>query len=247
MSRPLLAACLSLALSAPLPALSDSLGLSWADVYVGLNSDHQKSLALSGDWKISDAHGLQFGLGYADRPPGALLTVDAHLYLAPAPGRKYGFFLGVADLDGEEFTVVQGGVAGMLALSDRTVVQGRAGLGLSDSDLDYLTVSASLSHDLSDRLQVYGSAMLAEFDETAFRAIAHELALGLRYRIGNGASLSLAVVTDGLSGRDGAPSDTRIELGLRWTFGGSGSDDPVADRAFDTLQPVDVLIRRGLF
>ncbi|MCB6177472.1 hypothetical protein LHP98_04920 [Rhodobacter sp. Har01] len=247
MSRPLTLAAVLLALAPTLPAQADSLGLTWATISAGVDGDEQPFASLSGDWKIGSAHGLQFGLGFADRPDGALLSVDAHLYLMPKPGRKYGFYASVADIDGRSVTTVEGGVAGMLALGDRTVVQARAGAGMSNADLDWLTVSAGLSHDVSDRLRIYGGVMLTEFDETAFRALAHEVRAGVRYRVAGATQVTLAVVQDGLSGRNGAPSDTRLELGVSWTFGGSGSGDPVADHAFDTPQPVDVLFRRGLF
>lgn len=224
-----------------------SLGLSWANVTLGVDSDEAAFARLEGDWRISEAHGLQFGLGYGDRTGGAYLSVDAGLYLMPAEGRKYGFYAQVDDIDNRSLTLVEGGVQGMLALSDRTVIQGRAGAGTSNVDLDWLTVSAGISHDLSSRLRLQGSVMLAEFDEAAFRAVAHEVRAGVRYRLGGSTSVTLMAVNDGLHGRNAAPSDTRIELGVTWTFGGSSSGNRVADRAFDTPRPADILVRRGLF
>ena len=108
---------------------------------------------------------------------------------------------------------------------------------------------ARLTHAPSDQLAISLGLGVADFQEATFTATAWRADLGVTWAPkGSPLELSAAVVRDGFWGDTAAPADTRAQLGLTWRFGDTGGTRrPVADRAFHAAQPMDGLIRRGLF
>lgn len=238
----------ALVVSTPVFAQSDSLGLSWIEA--GLTATDGKAAGhLSGDWRIGTAQGIQLDLGLADQAGGAVGTIDGHLYLTPQIDRKYGFFLSFSDIDGRDATIFHGGIEGMYALSEKTVIEGRAGIGYASRGFDFIAAEARLTYAPTDQIAVSLGLGLADFQEAAFNATSYRADLGISYLPeGSPFELSAAVVQDGLWGDDSAPADTRVQLGVTWRFGDTGGTQrPVAERAFRASQPMDGLIRRGLF
>lgn len=232
----------------PAFAQSDSLGLTWIEA--GLTATDGKAAArLSGDWRIGTAQGIQLDLGLADQAGGAVGSIDWHIYLMPRDDRKYGFFLSFSDIDGRDATIFHGGIEGMYALSEKTVIEGRAGIGYASRGFDFIAAEARITHAPTDKIAVSLGVGLADFQEASFTATSYRADLSLSYiPEGSPIELSAAVVQNGLWGDDSAPSDTRLQLGVTWRFGDTGGTQrPVADRAFRAAQPMDGLIRRGLF
>lgn len=232
----------------PAFAQSDSLGLSWIEA--GLTATDGKATGhLSGDWRIGTAQGVQLDLALADQTGGALGTIGGHIYLTPRTDRKYGLFLTLSDIDGREARIFHGGIEGMYALSDKTVIEGRASIGYASQGFDFIAAEARMTHAPTDKIALSLGLGLAEFQEAAFSATGWRADLALTYiPPGSPVELTAALVSDGLWGDNAAPADTRVQLGFTWRFGDTGGTQrPVADRAFRAGQPMDGLIRRDLF
>lgn len=246
--------CTALALILALPAAAQtSLGLARIEATAGLTADGTDSLGqgrLSGDFRITDAHGLQFDISATDYAGGFLGQVDAHLYLMPGRQAKYGLFASLADVDGREATVAYAGAEGLWALSDRTTVAARAGLGYArPGNLDFIAADARIDHALSADLGLFASASLAEVQEQALDALPWGAELGLTWHPASApVAVSAALGTAGLSGRDGGGTETYLRIGLTWSFGADRSADrPLSDRGFTAPAPFDPLLRLGRF
>lgn len=254
MSRPVLAALVALAtnlLPQNAPAQS-SLGLNFAEAEATLAHDSgatRLSGHLMGDYRISAAHGLQFGLTGYGIANGWVGQVDAHLYLQPQADRKYGFYLTVADIDSRAATMATGGVEAMWQPGTNTTLTASAGAGLATGSLDFLTVSGSADHALSDRLSVFVAIGITVIDEADISATAISGTTGIRYALPTtGIELTAALAADRLAGYDSGHQESRVKIGVAWRFGAErGARRSVNSRSFETMQPLDALITRGLF
>ncbi len=236
-----------------LPASAQSsLGIQGATLSLGAAQDEagdaQPHASAMLDVAITSVHGLQGELAFEDTANGVIGHMGAHLYMAPRPGQKYGLFATLSDVDGRSMAWGTLGIEGMLSLGDETVLQGRTGLGVSDVDgLDFIFAGVAVAHAFSPSFEVEAFADIAEFDEAAFRAMSIDLGVSAEYSPeGAPWSIYASLTQSDLSGRDGAPSETRLGLGVSMTFGQSGGTDP-ATRPFRTSDPVAPLVRRGLW
>ena len=235
------------------PAAADSLGFRFADVVVDggtLDDSAQGAARVTADFALSDVHGLQLDLGAVGYSGEFLGQLDAHLYMMPTGAAKYGLFFSLADMDGREATIAMAGVEAMFALSPRTEVHGRAGLGMArPNNVDFITASLGGSHALNDSVAVFADLTVTEFDEVALRAVASTVQIGVNYQpLGRPWEVSASLVRDGLTGRDAATFETRAELGFTWHLGaGGGAKRNIAARAFANTQPFDPALRRGMF
>jgi hypothetical protein len=244
----------TLIISAPPMAAraQSSLGLNAAEfglAYGSGESENAASGTVAGDFRITGAHGLQLGLGFADQPGGGLGQVDLHLYLLPSPLQKYGFVLSLADADGREATIGYTGVEGIFQLGASTFASGQAVLGYArPGDIDFIGFSGGLVQALSDTTAIFATLDLAEFDEESLRTTAYAGRIGVSYQPDQSQwEISAAVATDGLT-EMGASEETRLELALAWRFGATGgARRPVGERLYRPWQPFDPLLRRGLF
>ena len=192
------------------PAMAGSgLGIEGAALSFGAlqdeTGDMQVRFSTSVDVAITAAHGLQGDLSFQDTSGGTIGRLAGHLYMDPVPGQKYGLFLALSDLDGRSLTWGDFGVEGQFALSDVTVIEGRAGLGRADSgSLDYIFGGLSLAHAISPDITLEASLDLAEFDEADFRATAVDAGLRVAYTPEDSHwGLYAEVVHSDLTGRDG--------------------------------------------
>ena len=154
-----------------MPALAQSsLGITGAELSFGAVQDESGATRMDGravvDVAITDVHGFQGDLGFADTEAGGVGTVAAHLYMAPREGQKYGLFAQLSDVDGRSMTYGAIGAEGMLSITPETLVEGRAGIGAAnDGGLDFMFASLGLAHSYSSALEISATLDLAEFDE----------------------------------------------------------------------------------
>ena len=235
------------------PASADSLGFRFADISLGATTNDGAltgQIHATADFAITDAHGVQLDLGAVGYSGEFLGQLDGHLYMMPTDKAKYGLYFSLADMDGREATIASVGVEGMFALSDRTELHGRAGIGMAmQGDMDFITVSLGASHAVNDQVAIFGDITVAEFDEAALRAVGTTAQIGVSYQpVGRPWEVSASLVHDGLTGRDSAAFETRAELGFTWHLGaGGGAKRSLSARAFASPQPFDPLLRRGIF
>lgn len=235
------------------PAVGQSsLGITGAQLSTGAVEDENGTTRVDGraavDVAITDVHGFQGDLSFADTDTGGVGTVAAHVYMSPRDGQKYGLFAQLSDVDGRSLTYGAVGAEGMLELSARTTVEAAAGIGAaSEGGLDYIFGSLGLAHAYSPAFEVSGTLDLAEFDEPGLRALSYEAGLKASYSPeGVPWGVYAGITHSGLSGRDGAAGQTRIGIGLSLTLGNTGGTDPKT-RLFRSVDPVAPLLRRNLW
>ncbi|MEM9426127.1 MAG: hypothetical protein AAGA06_05445 [Pseudomonadota bacterium] len=197
------------------------------------------------DVAITQYHGFQGDLAFADTATGDVGTVATHLYMAPVAGQKYGLFAALSDVDGRAMLYGSLGAEGMLALGDSTSIGAHAGMGWADTGgLDYIFAGAALAHQLTPAVEMELSLDLAEFDEPALSVTAYDVSLTATYRPEDTVWGVYAKATQ--SGLTDHGSETRLGVGLSLTLGASGGVDPHT-RPFRTPDPVASLVRRGLW
>ncbi|NNE79489.1 MAG: hypothetical protein HKN18_04370 [Silicimonas sp.] len=235
------------------PALAQSsLGITGAALSIGMTEDEAAQSRVDGtatvDVAITDVHGFQGDLRFADTVSGGIGSVGAHVYMAPRPGQKYGLFAHLSDIDGRAMTWGAFGAEGLVSLSPATVLEIQGGVGAADeSGLDFIFGSIALAHDLSPGLEISAALDLADFDEPALRATSYEAGLRASYSPeGAPWGVYASVTQTGLTGRDGASSETRIGLGVTLSLGTAGGTDPHT-RHFRSIDPVAPILRRGLW
>lgn len=247
---------LSFAFSALLAtsALAEPLGITGGEFRLGTvnyqdggGPNLSFGLALV-DVAITENHGAQADVLYEDGPGGGIGRLGGHVYMNPTGEHKFGLFGMLADVDGRSLTYAAFGAESMFALTDQTTLELRGGIGAANArDLDFIFAGAGLAHALSDTTVLTAGLDLAEFDERDFRAIGYEARVGLDYQSQtNGFGAFVEVAYSGLEGRDSAPAQTDLRLGMTWRFGGTGGVSPET-RLFRTPDPVAQLVRRGFF
>ena len=197
---------------------------------------------------ITEHHGLQGDLNFEDTAEGALGRIGGHLFLTPNEDHKYGVFGVIADVDDEGISYALGGVEGLLALNDRSLIELRAGLGIaSEEDLDLIFLGAAYIHEFRPGLIGQAGIEIAEFDELNFSAIGTEYSVGLTYQHETSpwGAFGELVYSD-LTGTDAAPGELSVRAGVRFQLGQRAGITP-ATRYFRTPDPVAQLLRRGLF
>lgn len=235
------------------PAFAQSsLGIKGTALTFGAVQDEageaQLQSAFRIDVAITEFHGFQGDIAFEDTDFGMIGTVGAHLYMTPREGQRFGLFAALSDVDGRSMTWGSIGAEGMVAVGDQSVVEGRAGMGMSDvGGLDYIFAGASFATELSPSAEIEFHADVAEFEEIAFQAISYDVGVTARYSPeGAPWGVYASVTQSGLSGSDGAPGETRLGLGLTMTFGATGGTD-TKYRPFRTVDPVAPLVRRNLW
>ena len=235
------------------PAVAQSsLGIQGMDLRFGLIEDEsgtaQSDARLRLDVAITDVHGFQGDVVFADAESGLIGQLGAHLFMAPQQGQKYGVFASLSDVDGRMMTWGSIGVEGMLVLSESTTLEGRTGMGVSDVDsLDYIFGDVSMAYSPFENFDIETALTLTEFDEAAFRALSYDLSITTHYSLeGAPWGLFASVSRSGLSGRDGVSGETRFGFGVSMSFGHSGGVAPET-RPFRSVDPVAPLVRRDLW
>lgn len=233
-------------------AAQSSLGIQGLDLRLGVIQDEdgsaQADLQSHLDIAVTEFHGFQGDVAFADTDNGLIGHLGAHLYMTPRHGQKYGVFATLSDVDERMMTWGSVGVEGMLALSDATMIEARAGMGISDVDsLDYIFADIAIAHAPFDNLDVEAAITLSEFDEAAFRAMSYDASLTALYSLDGTPWGSFAsIMQSGLSGRDGQPAETRFGFGVSMSFGQSGGVAP-RTRPYRSVDPVAPLVRRDLW
>lgn len=251
MSRlPLFAAMAFVVASAA--SAQSSLGVTGIEVGLGGFSQQGGGASFEGsvtlDVAITEAHGLQGDATWVATSGGEVGRIGGHLYMTPQPGQKYGLFAMVGDVNGRSLTYGAAGIEGMFEVSDRAAIGGYGGVGLGSVDgLDLIFAGIEGTFTASDSLRLDGGVQITEYDEAAFSAFGTEARLALRYApAGQPLAATVGVVHDMLTGRDGAPGQTRAEITLSWRFGTINSAEPTS-RPFRTPDPFLPLIRRGIY
>ena len=232
------------------------MGLNFAEVelsYGTFSNSGGPIGRVTGDFRITDALGVQLDVGALSYNGGALGQIDGHFYLQPNSNIKYGLFLSLADVDGREATIGSAGIEMIAALSDRTQIEAKAEIGISSNvttgirrNTDFIAASASLSHEFSDTTTFYLETAATEFDEAHLRAVGYGVRLGVHYDLpGQPIRISAAVGYDKMSGRDSRPGEEMVQLGVSWRFGARGNG--ISQRGFRSSKPLDQLLRRGMF
>lgn len=229
-----------------------SLGVTGAAFSLGMAGDEGGVLRgeerASLDVAITGVHGFQGDLSFSDTMTGGIGTAAAHLYMAPAHGRKYGLFAALSDIDGRSMMYGSVGAEGMFSMGEATTLEVQGGVGWSDTNgLDYVFAGGAVAHGLTPALELELSLDLADFDEAGFSATAWDVGLTASYSPEGAPWGAYASVTQsGLSGADSTPGETRFGLGVTLNLGASGGTDP-RTRHFRTVDPVAPLVRRGIW
>ncbi|MEL6168475.1 MAG: hypothetical protein AAFR35_07265 [Pseudomonadota bacterium] len=236
--------------TAPVHAQS-SLGIAGLDLRGFLSdAEGEAGAGLAGriDVAVTAAHGFQGDFAYVDEGDGAIGRIAAHLYMAPEEAHKYGLFAFAGDVDGRSMFYGGVGAEGLIALGPRTVAEGRVGAGLADQNgLDYIFADAGVTHRLGPSMTVGLNAAFTDFDEVDFDALSTEVTARAEWSPrGRAMGLYAEIVTDDLSGPDGAAAETTLRAGLTLTLGRVAPGRPHST-LFATPDPVAPLVRRGLY
>lgn len=243
-------------LSAGMAQAQGSLGIQSLSAHIGTSttSDHRNEVSglAQLDVRITDVHGLQLDIGLVDHGSARIGHLAAHLYMQPNATHKYGLFATVSDVDNVSIQYMNAGIEGRIALSERTTLDGRFGIGGStglgggmDQQWDYVFASAAITHDFTPRTRLIARVDVAEFDEQTFRAIGLDSSVRLTHGTsGSPMAIYAELENAALFGRGSAPSVTSLGVGVVMTLG-AAAEDPMA-RAFDMATPFDQLVTRGI-
>jgi len=101
--------CMAMA-ATPVVAQS-SLGIQGLDLQFGMIQDEggsaQTDVKSRLDVAITEFHGFQGDVAFADTDQGLIGQLATHLYMAPRAGQKYGVFASLSDVDGRMMTWVR--------------------------------------------------------------------------------------------------------------------------------------------
>lgn len=251
MSRLPLFAALAVFLTSSASAQS-SLGVTGGEFSFGGFSQADGATSLTGeialDVAVTEYHGLQGDLAWVDTNAGAVGRIGGHAYMTPLPGQKYGVFALIGDVNDRSLTYAALGIEGMFEVSDALAFGGFAGAGVgSDDGMDVIFAGFEGTYAVSDNLRLDGGVQFSEYDELGFQAVGTEARLNLRYAPkGQPFAVTAGVVQDFLTGPDGGPTETRVEMALSWRFGTINGAAPTS-RPFRTPDPILPIIRRGLY
>lgn len=217
-----------------------------------LKPQSDQTLAFGEGWldvAITDVHGLQLGLSLEDTKSGVIGTFDGHLYMAPQDTAKYGLFLVVTDLNDAHFTLAAAGAEAMISLSNKTTLDMHAGIGIAKrtsapESLDFIFLGGGLTHEIGSELTIGMNFDVAEYDETALRAYGYTAMAQAEYSPNGGPiALTAGLGVSGLEGRNGAPAETVLKLGLSYSFG----ETKGTNRPFRRANPYGPLSLRANF
>ncbi len=243
-----LAACLATASAA---SAQSSLGLNFVEAELTAASGASRgAVRITGDYRITGAHGFQADLSATDEPGGFLGRIDAHLYMTPTEDSKYGLTASFADIDGRSGSIGMAGVEGMFRLSARTVAEARAVAGLAQpGGIDFVAADAGLTRRFGERTEVSARIGLAEFDEAAFSTVVYTADIGVAHSLGGtGIEIGASLGASGSLGDAVLDDEAVARIGVTWRFGaGSGADRGLGSRAFGRAQPVEELLSGGIF
>lgn len=232
------------------PATAQSIGFTSADLSYEFSGSDYTVHSLNGraDFAITGAHGVQFDLGLTKFDNSQFGHVAAHMYLMPSERQKYGLFVLYEDQDNEEFKEFAVGFEGLFNITDRTVLELRAGAGwIPNNGVDYIFAETNVSHALSDRLAVIGGLSVTNVEETNIAEQGVVARLGLTYAVPEiGLSLNAGVQHSKVISKRNYKDDTAIFVGMAWQFGGSSAANrPAARRKFSTPHPMSAFRARS--
>lgn len=241
---------LVLALLAAPAAAQSSLGLNFLEATALADGNGPTSVRVTGDYRVTGAHGLQMDLSGSTPGSDLLAQVDAHLYMQPRAEAKYGLFLSVADLNDRSGTIGVAGAEGMFALGEATVATARLSAGLvQPQGIDFVALEAGLTRAVGRQGALYGAIALAAVDEAALRTTAWSAEFGyVRSIAATGFEVSAGIAATGLGGSAGDGTDLSARIGVTWRFGGDrGPRRALADRSFGAIRPLEPLLAQGIF
>ena len=168
--------------------------------------------------------------------------------MSPRDDQKYGVFATLADVDGESVTYGTLGVESIIALTDRTSLEMRGGIGAATAmELDYIFAGARIAHEnAAGTLTIHAGYDLAEFDEAGFQALGHEIYAGADFQIARNVSGYVEVRNSRLTGTSAAPDEFTVRAGVTIQFGKFGGSN-VKTQPFHTADPIAQFVRRGYF
>lgn len=234
-------ACLSLALLlCASAATAEGYGMRGAEL--GISKDH---VAATGDFRIGPAHSLQMTGALDKMNEQRVGSIVTHLHLEPQPDLRYGFVMGIMDVDERSAR------AGMIGLSGRhetsflkmgTSVSAAAAIGQATGSLDFVSLQGDAKIKANDNISFGLGVRAAEFDQTQFDFISWGIDLSSSWKIArSGVELEIRASREGLSGRGGAAPENRLALTASYRFGKDKY------RAIPVANPVDQLVRFDKF
>jgi hypothetical protein len=243
-----LAVCLAGASAA---SAQSSLGLNFVEAELTAASGASRgAVRITGDYRITGAHGFQADLSATDEPGGFLGRIDAHVYMTPTEDSKYGLTASFADIDGRSGTIGMAGVEGMFRLGARTVAEARMVAGLAQpGGVDFAAAEAGVTRRIGERTAVSARIGLAEFDEAAFSTVLYTADIGMAHSLGGtGIEIGASLGASGSLGDAVLNREVVARIGMIWRFGaGPGAGRSLGGTAFGRAQPVEELLRRGMF
>lgn len=227
------------------PAFAQSgLGVVGAHATLGA-MDGDAFVGAKIDVAVTEFHGLQGDLHFADEPGGTFGILAGHAYMTPAPGQKYGLFATLGDVDGHSRSYGVTGVEGLFAVGNATSFELRTGLGASQPDgIDLIFAEAGIVQGVFPGLTVEAGLTVSEIDEIAMQTMLVEARLGAQYRPRDRALGGFAEIVHDDLAHHPATGRTELRVGLSLTLGRLGATAPKG-RAFRTADPLRPLFRRG--
>ncbi|MAY31187.1 MAG: hypothetical protein MRY67_12350 [Rhodovulum sp.] len=218
---PLLIALTTLA---PAAHAQSSLGLTFATLGVSTDDTSDKTAQAQADVAITPYHGLQGDLGLSQFADTEIGYIAGHLYLAPEPGQKYGFFAAYRDINDTASTLLDLGIEGTIDLTPDLALTAHAGVGqVKDRNLDYVFAGAGLGWRASENLWLTADLSGVDIDQVGLQSTAATLRVAGQYDIPNSAiSLTMGAAHSRFSG-DLSGSEDRFFVGLTVTLGQSAT------------------------
>lgn len=201
----------------------------------------KEHVSLSGDFRIGPAHSIQLS-GQAEDVEGEMIgSIVGHLHLEPRSDRRYGFVLGVMDVDDRAASAGMIGLSGQYhpgSLGSDTTFSGLATIGQASDGPDFIALQANARTKATESLELGLGVRAAEFDESVFDFISWGIDITAGWQIPDtDFGIELRGTREGLSGQGGARAQNRVELVGRYHFGKDKY------RTIAASNPVDQLVR----